>query len=885
MRESKGPEEQSADKKAESLVRRIINKGRDFCRALWNRKWKKALVSLAGFIVLIAAPTAYVYRAVSPLVPGLVEAVKGIPVTWPQGKPLDLNELKRRAVIAVTTKHRKEIESEKNLQPQYLLQLGNAERSFGNYSEAKRYYGLGLERAEEQEKQKNEKNAFLKLLDRLRGLWKPGEAQKDEKNEAAALFNLASLQLDKTEDLDEALRNVRRALDIHQKEGMKEDMANDLALLGEILSKNGEYRKAIGILKEAMKQYQESGEFGRVVDMRSAIGEAYLGVGNLDAALDDLKTARKLHKAAQDKRGWANDLFLLGTIYRRQNKGELALTYFRKARKIFSEQHSEEEGKALFHMGSIYFDMGEPDRALDALKQTAGLLKDAKLEAYCNYHIGLILKEQGGCETGLQHMKKALQMSKDNGDPALEAQALHHIGVTKSKMGRFQQALDSLDQARSAHNRNDDKHGEALDLLESGIVLRNMGKYYEAVGCFQTALMMFRETGYSDGGGARALGYLSLISADRGDYEQALRKGWNAYKMSEAMSNWKNAAERMLDLALVYRARGELDFAEERVASAERLYRGYQSDQDEDWQARFHQVRGLMRKDRGELMEAYRDLTLAYEIFQRKTGHLKEEADARAELAIVRHELRESGRSPMRELRVALKVQTEFGCPKGEATTLGYMGRVLCDQGETADALKHSREALAILRGRLKDRRGVAAMHEQIGMIQLKSRHAEEAEKSFGKACEIYRTDGDCRNEACSLACRGVAKFLSGDEDAARRLWKRGRELGKRARCHTSQSLNLRCLAGADAWARTMPDALAHLKEAIELEESAPLPRPRLELVRMIWENPNPKQTEPKQGGFCEETSEFYELVADRAGWGDLAKKLYTRCCSAFAPF
>ncbi len=876
-------EEQPADKKAESRVKRIIGQFRRLWRAIKRHRWKTAIVTFAGLVVLIGGHAANLWRTVFPLVPGLVKAVEGIPVIWPQGKPLDLSELQQRALIAVVTKNRKEIESEKSLKPQYLLQLGNAERSLGHYADAKRYYELGLKRAEER---KNETNAFSKKLYRLLGMLGLADEQTDEKNEAAALFNLASLQLEKTGEPDEALKNAGKVLEIHRKEAMTGDTANDLALLGEILSKKREYRKAIGVLKEAMKQYQESGEFDRVADMKSAIGEAYLGAGNLDSALTELKQASKQHQAGKDNKSLAKDLFLIGTIYRRQDKRELALDYFRQARKIFAEQHSEEEGKALYRMGSIYIDMGEPGQALQMLRASAGKLKDTGLEAQIYFNIGMILSGQGNCETGLEYMKKALRMAKESDDHVEEANVLHHMGKTKTKIGLYHQALESFDQARSAHNLINDKRGEALDLFESGIVLRNMGKYLEARCNFQDALCMFRETKNSDeAAAAGALGYLALIAMDEGDYEQAIRKAWISGNIYKGMSKWKCAAERMLDLALIYRARGELDHAEDRVRDAEQLYSGYQGDQDEQWQARFHKVRGLIRKDRGELMEAGKDLTLAYELFQRKTGNLRDEADVRAELAIVRHELGESGRSPLGELRGALRLHSEIGCPKGQAITLAYMGRVLSDQGETAEALKCSRQALTILNKRLKDQRGVAAAHQQIGMIQVKSGYFADADKSFRKACEIFKTERDQGGEACSLACRGVAKFLSGDADAARRLWKTGYELGKRARCDTSQSLSSCCLAGADAKPVKMPDALEHLKEAIKAKGSAPLARPSLELVQMVWKYQTSERKDWIEGDFCQEAEKFCDQVGDRDGWGDFAKMLRTRSCSNFAPF
>lgn len=408
----------AAEAKAKDVVGRLAK----LRKAIKRRRWTTALVSLAGLIGVVAGAIQGInYYSKLVFNRDLAEALKGISVILIPGKPTELPDYRQKALIALVTKNRDKIEDGKQVDTEYLLQLGNVEYSLGNTSQARHYYDKALKQAREKENQVNE---------------------------AAALVNLATIELarEEREGLATALTNTSDALKIHEAKQMAEEQANDFAIIGQIHRKKKEFRKAILAYQQARQFYLQRGKFGRAADMELALGQVYYETGAMAEALDCLKQADKRHSEAGDQKGRADDLLQTGEIYWKQGKLNLALRDLKAARKIFSDQRLEgEEAKALSQMGTIYLLMGDRDHALKDLRKSIGILKrsmaERKKQAWILYRIGLVYTDQGSTEAGVAYMLKAVRTAREIKDQELEAHAQHHIALSHKKRGQFDQAL------------------------------------------------------------------------------------------------------------------------------------------------------------------------------------------------------------------------------------------------------------------------------------------------------------------------------------------------------------------------------------------------------------------------------------------------------------
>jgi DNA-binding response OmpR family regulator/predicted TPR repeat methyltransferase len=195
------------------------------------------------------------------------------------------------------------------------------------------------------------------------------------------LRGLIYLALEKLEDAEASLAASARfgpkfvqahekLAEIHEKKGDTDKMVRALKQAVRISPKNadrqtklGEALLVEGKLEEAKKAFGNAARFDAFnAERRTAIGEAYLKAGRPMEAEDAFKASIKV-----DPR----NIYVynrLGMAFRRQKKYEEAISYYLKALQIAPQ----EEG-LLYNLARVYWTTGQPDHALDAIKQALAI--------------------------------------------------------------------------------------------------------------------------------------------------------------------------------------------------------------------------------------------------------------------------------------------------------------------------------------------------------------------------------------------------------------------------------------------------------------------------------------------------------------------------------
>jgi tetratricopeptide (TPR) repeat protein len=811
---------------AEAKVDDMIGRFERLWKAFKERHWKAVVIALVGIIGLAAGyfPAMHFYATYA-MNSALGEALKGVSVVLLPSRPDQVPDYKQQAVMAVVAQHRQEIAAGKDVNPQYLLQLGNVEFSLGHKSDALRYYEKGLRQARK---------------------------KKDESSEAAALLNMAVLQLDDRELTDKAADAAYKALEIHQRKGMTEEQANDLATVGQIWLIKRDFGRAILAFEQARNLYENEGKVDKVGDMMLDLGRVYKEMRETTKALDFLKKANQHHTDAGDQRGRAEDLAEMGIVHSRIGDKKSALRDLQEARKIFSEGSSRgEEARTLSDMGRIFHEMGEHDQALKSLKQSVELSKrkaERRKEADNLFYIGLIYTDKGSPDLGLEYMQQALNSSKEIKDAEIEARALHHMGMAYKKKGEYDRALEFLEDARLVHNRVNNKIGEAADLAEIGFLHRDKGRLRESQRELEKSLKLFREERDRQGE-ALVLGYLGVVYLDQRQIFKSRRVAWDSYRIHVERKYFKGKAEQLVRLALIDREEGALEKALGRIDEAERVYNVNPS--DELGRAHMNACRGLLHKDKEDFREALRYFTEAHEVFQRETGDLKEEATVNSEIALARHKLGETRNRPaLVSLQAALDLHSRIGFKQGQAVTLGHISQVYLDWKNLPDALTASKKALRA-HEQSHNNKGEAEMHARIGFIELKTGKHGHAERSLERAQEICQNIGDSRGKASALLLRGMAKYSSGDADGALEFWKQGGELARQIDCERTQVLALGCKAFAFSRKGKSSDALTVLRDAKEIGKGLAYRTAAMDLGTSKWAAPATHGQEGPDRDFC----------------------------------
>src|SRR5208282_4319102 len=130
-----------------------------------------------------------------------------------------------------------------------------------------------------------------------------------------------------------------------------------------------------------------------------------------------------------------------------------------------------EEALTQDSIGTIYFALGEAQKALDYFNQALPLRRavgDRAGEAETLNNIGVTYSALGQKQEALDYYNQALPLLRAVGDRADEATMLSNIGETYNTLGEKQKALDYLNQALPLRRAMGDRDGEAVTLNNIG---------------------------------------------------------------------------------------------------------------------------------------------------------------------------------------------------------------------------------------------------------------------------------------------------------------------------------------------------------------------------------------------------------------------------------
>ncbi|MBI4471004.1 MAG: tetratricopeptide repeat protein [Acidobacteria bacterium] len=182
----------------------------------------------------------------------------------------------------------------------------------------------------------------------------------------------------------------------------------------------------------------EGAEMYRAVD--AGVEQVFILRQNLDQRGEDLVIS-----------GEAMALINIGKIYYELGEPQKAIDHLHQALKLDREDHHRRgEGRNLSLMGSVYTSMGENEKALECLGQALLIQRtigDRAGEAGTLTRIGAVYGELGDAPKALEKCNLALGILRGIGDRRAEGQTLFQIGTLYESLAETGKALDHFDQA------------------------------------------------------------------------------------------------------------------------------------------------------------------------------------------------------------------------------------------------------------------------------------------------------------------------------------------------------------------------------------------------------------------------------------------------------
>ncbi|HEU4506642.1 MAG TPA: CHAT domain-containing protein [Pyrinomonadaceae bacterium] len=428
--------------------------------------------------------------------------------------------------------------------------------------------------------------AILEEADRLRGeqLEASNLQAADKYREAANLFltqgelRRATSALRNSGELlhllgktSESLACYKQALALTNKTGdaiERGKIFNGLAdlhfILGDIVAIGSNARRALDIGRRLRNREIEAAALGN-------FAESLSGEGKMEEARAHQQQALEIWRELNNTRGQAIASTGLGFYYRNLGKPEQALRSYVEALSL--AQHANDrsvETLALISFANFKRKCGYRQEALElyaTAKRIAEQIGDQISQGTILGGMGNIHFEMGNTEHALHYLEETTKIMERNGSQ-------WGIAEAKLELGRIHRSLDNNDQARRYLL-------EALDISRSirmprleSATLRALGQVYDALGDNATALQTYKSAlkltrpGEDQHEEAYTLNYISRIYEKLNQHDRALKHYNRALVLSRKSADPAGEALTLFNLAHLKRDRGNLREAKRDIEDA-----------------------------------------------------------------------------------------------------------------------------------------------------------------------------------------------------------------------------------------------------------------------------------------------------------------------------
>ncbi|MGH9766566.1 MAG: CHAT domain-containing protein, partial [Blastocatellia bacterium] len=231
------------------------------------------------------------------------------------------------------------------------------------------------------------------------------------------------------------------------------------------------------------------------------------------------------------------------------------------------------EARTLNNIGTVYSNLGDPQKALECHLQALPLrrqVNDRAGEAATLSNIGLIYHGMGENLSALDYNEQAIPLRKSAGDRRGLAYTFRNMALAHSGLGDEQKALDYYQQALSIFREVGDRRGEAQILNLMGSIYNRLGDYQKALDYHSQALPVCRTTGYRRGEAMahEGLGQVYREWAAGRDLDRSLDHFRQALAIQKAIKAPQEETYSLLGIAGVERDRGNLAEARASIEEA-----------------------------------------------------------------------------------------------------------------------------------------------------------------------------------------------------------------------------------------------------------------------------------------------------------------------------
>jgi len=362
---------------------------------------------------------------------------------------------------------------------------------------------------------------YAKALAILRQTLSVMREKGDKKGELWALSGIGVVQA-KTEDYENALKNLHEASRLRTELGLQPSQTRDLDFyLGEIYEGFKDYDRALDYYHRALSVAQNPGNEVTLGKIYDRTGNLYYRMEEYPKAKEFLEDALRLSSDARNTTMQKNQLIRMGDIASKLGDSEGALKYQQRALTLTRETKDEHtESRILTRIGTLHQMLGKPRLALENYRDALGIrskLGDRRGINENLLQIALVSSGLGDHDEAVADLKKAFGIAQSSEDRSMLWKA-YFI------MGRTLEGKQSPGEALEAYR----KAIEILEAIETDVVEDSEEDDFIFGGktaLFETTLRVLMRLAKKDPGGAydnQALKIVERLKA--ADFENTLSR-------------------------------------------------------------------------------------------------------------------------------------------------------------------------------------------------------------------------------------------------------------------------------------------------------------------------------------------------------------------------
>ena len=436
------------------------------------------------------------------------------------------------------------------------------------------------------------------------------------------------------------------------------------------------------------------------------------------------------------------------------------------------------------NLTNIYLKLGEVDDAAalkEMMRQAADAEGDKKGAVEATLDLGITLHSGKRYMDAARELQRCSEAAQLLNLPKLKAECLTQLASSLRELIDYNGAIRAYNEAILLYVANEPaKQVEPRRYL--GFLYADvLNKYDKALEQFEAALAIAKQ--YAAGQSTVGLTLdIARVYRTRGEYETALKRAQQAEEQLPALDTVKavdrkdaikTRADVALEIAKIYWYRGNYRRALDRQKQALDLAR-LANDTFREIQA--VSLSGLIALNQGELLRAEKAITAALSL-SRVAGRRSEEATQLNNLGTV---LRQAGRlaEAAEQFRAALKIDEDLGSVEGRAYDLRNLAVALNRQGNYEEGLAKASEALELSRS-------IGNQYNEVQCLlasgeALEALHDTKSQEAYTQAAQLAQRTAVAEAEWRALYALGRLSEARHDLPAAREMLERSLAVAER---------------------------------------------------------------------------------------------------------